>query len=159
GAKMSKSLGNVVRLRDALERIDAQALRMFFLSTHYRNPLSFADRSLADAELRMEYFYDTLRKVEGRLTGRTLTPGCLLGDPERFAAQFRAAMDDDFNTAEAFSVISALFAAMNELCDKPPVKDRDQVLRTLFRLREVSLALGSVLGILDDAPAEWLLRR
>src|SRR5687767_9267306 len=53
GAKMSKSLGNVVRLRDALGRVGPEALRFFFVSTHYLNPLAFTDKSLADAEGRM----------------------------------------------------------------------------------------------------------
>ncbi|MBF5041463.1 cysteine--tRNA ligase [Aggregicoccus sp. 17bor-14] len=159
GAKMSKSLGNVVHLRDALDRVDAEALRSFFVSTHYRSPLSFADKSLADAETRMEYFYETLRKVDERVGGKDFGKGALHGEPGRFLAEFEAAMDDDFNTAGALASLSGLFNLMNELCDRPPVKDKALVGRTLQALRADVGRIGGVLGLFGDAPAEWLLRR
>ncbi|MBJ6763282.1 cysteine--tRNA ligase [Myxococcaceae bacterium JPH2] len=159
GAKMSKSLGNVVRLRDALERVDPEALRFFFLSTHYRHPLNFADKALADAEARLEYFYETLRKVDERVGGKDFAAGPLHGEPGRFCAEFEAAMDDDFNSAGALAALSGLFALMNELTDKPPVKDKAMVGRTLQALREEVRQVSSVLGLFEDAPAAWLLRR
>jgi cysteinyl-tRNA synthetase len=159
GAKMSKSLGNVVNLRAALQRVDAEALRFFFLSTHYRNPLSFSDKSLADAEARMEYFYETLRKVDERLAGCDFGTGSLHGDPGAFLRDFEAQMDDDFNCAGAMSSVSGAFAALNELADKPPVKDKQVVGRTLAALRAGVAAMGKVLGLLDDAPSAWLSRR
>ena len=111
GAKMSKSLGNVVKLRDALAKVDAEALRLFFLSTHYRHPLSFTDKALADAEARMEYCYETLRKVDERLsTQKDPGPGPLLPDFKDVASHrraFEAAMDDDLNTAGALGEVSA----------------------------------------------------
>ena len=159
GAKMSKSLGNVVRLRDALERVDAEALRFFFLSTHYRNPLSFSDKSLSDAEARVEYFYETLRRVDERLAGDNPGPGPVLGEPGRFLAEFHAAMDDDFNVPGALAAVSGLFATINELLDKPPAGDRRAVARTLRALREDVGRIGEALGMLEDVPAEWLMRR
>ncbi|RJS27003.1 cysteine--tRNA ligase [Corallococcus sp. H22C18031201] len=159
GAKMSKSLGNVVRLRDALTRVDPEALRFFFLSTHYRHPLNFADKALADAEARLEYFYETLRKVDERVAGKDFAAGPLHGEPGRFRAEFETAMDDDFNSAGALAALSGLFALMNELTDKPPVKDKAMVGRTLQALREEVRRVSSVLGLFEDSPAEWLLRR
>jgi cysteinyl-tRNA synthetase len=159
GAKMSKSLGNVVRLRDALGKVDAEALRFFFLSTHYRHPLSFSDKGLADAELRMEYFYETLRKVDERVDGKDFGKGALHGEPGRFLTEFESQMDDDFNTAGALGALSGLFAQMNELTDKPPVKDKAQVGRTLRALREDVRKLSGVLGLFEDEPARWLSRR
>jgi cysteinyl-tRNA synthetase len=159
GAKMSKSLGNVVRLRDALERVDAEALRFFFLSTHYRNPLSFSDKSLSDAEARVEYFYETLRRVDERLASDNPGPGTVIGEPGRFLAEFHAAMDDDFNVPGALAAVSGLFAAINELLDKPPAGDRRAVARTLRALREDVGRIGEALGMLEDVPAEWLMRR
>ncbi len=159
GAKMSKSLGNVVNLRDALERVDPEALRLFFISTHYRSPLSFNDKSLADAEARMEYFYETLRKVDERVSGKDFGQGPLHGEPGRFRLEFEAAMDDDFNTAGAIGSLSGLFNLMNELCDKPPVKDKALVGRTLQALRADVSRISGALGLFEDAPAGWLLRR
>ncbi|MBI3184748.1 MAG: cysteine--tRNA ligase [Myxococcales bacterium] len=159
GAKMSKSLGNVVRLRDALSRVDAEALRYFFLSTHYRNPLSFGDKSLSDAEARMEYFYETLRKIDARLKGKEPGPGPVHGEPQKFLSDFEAAMDDDFNAAGALAAVSGIFAAANELIDRPPVKDKAVVERTLSVLREQVRRISRVLGLLEDAPEAWLARR
>jgi cysteinyl-tRNA synthetase len=159
GAKMSKSLGNVVRLRDALQKVDAEALRFFFLSTHYRHPLNFSDKGLADAEQRMEYFYETLRKVDERVSGKDFGKGALYGEPGRFLTEFESAMDDDFNTAGALGALSGLFAQLNELTDKPPVKDKAQVGRTLQALREDVRKVSGVLGLFEDDPARWLLRR
>ncbi|NTX57838.1 cysteine--tRNA ligase [Myxococcus sp. CA039A] len=159
GAKMSKSLGNVVRLRDALEKVDAEALRFFFLSTHYRHPLSFSDKALADSEARMEYFYETLRKVDERLTGKDFGTGALHGEPHRFLAEFESSMDDDFNSAGGLGALSGLFGLMNELTDKPPVKDKPMVGRTLQALREDVRKVSGVLGLFEDDPSAWLLRR
>nr|WP_283247232.1 cysteine--tRNA ligase [Corallococcus exiguus] len=159
GAKMSKSLGNVVRLRDALAKVDAEALRFFFLSTHYRHPLNFGEKALQDAEGRMEYFYETLRKVDERVAGKDFGKGPLHGDPARFLAEFESAMDDDFNTASALGALSGLFGFMNELTDKPPVKDKPLVGRTLQALREQVRETSRVLGVFEDDPGEWLLRR
>jgi cysteinyl-tRNA synthetase len=159
GAKMSKSLGNVVRLRDALQKVDAEALRFFFLSTHYRHPLNFSDKGLADAEQRMEYFYETLRKVDERVSGKDFGKGALYGEPGKFLTEFESSMDDDFNTAGALGALSGLFAQLNELTDKPPVKDKAQVGRTLQALREDVRKVSAVLGLFEDDPAGWLLRR
>jgi cysteinyl-tRNA synthetase len=159
GAKMSKSLGNVVRLRDALAKVDPEALRFFFLSTHYRHPLSFSDKGLADAEQRMEYFYETLRKVDERVAGKDFGKGALHGDPNKFLTEFESQMDDDFNSAGALGVLSGLFAQLNELTDKPPVKDKALVGRTLQALRESVRKVSGVLGLFEDDPAQWLLRR
>jgi len=159
GAKMSKSLGNVVHLRDALARVDSEALRLFFLSTHYRNELDFSEKSLADAELRMEYFYETLFKVDERIAGREFGAGPVHADPGAFLREFEAAMDDDFNSAGATSALSGLFGAMNALVDKPPVKDKAIVGRTLSVLRGDVRKIASVLGIFEADPAQWLLQR
>jgi cysteinyl-tRNA synthetase len=159
GAKMSKSLGNVVRLRDALEKVDPEALRFFFLSTHYRHPLAFSDKGLADAEQRMEYFYETLRKVDERVGGKDFGKGPLYGEPAKFLTEFESQMDDDFNSAGALGALSGLFAHMNELTDKPPVKDKAQVGRTLQALRDLVRKVSGVLGVFEDEPAHWLLRR
>ncbi|WP_083681118.1 cysteine--tRNA ligase [Archangium sp. Cb G35] len=159
GAKMSKSLGNVVRLRDALTKVDPEALRFFFVGTHYRHPLNFADKGLADAEQRMEYFYETLRKVDERVSGKDFGKGPLYGEPHKHLTEFESQMDDDFNTAGALGALSGLFAQMNELTDKPPVKDKAQVGRTLQALREDVRKVSGVLGLFEDEPAQWLLRR
>jgi cysteinyl-tRNA synthetase len=155
-AKMSKSLGNVVRLRDALAKVDAEALRLFFLSSHYRNGLAFSDEALAAAEGRMEYFYETLQRVDERLGSHAAGSGAVHGDPDAHRRAFEEAMDDDFNTAGALAALSALFTEMNELLERPPVQDRPMMVRTLAALRALAPTLGHILGILESPPGQWL---
>jgi cysteinyl-tRNA synthetase len=158
GAKMSKSLGNVVRLRDALAQVDAEALRFFFLTTHYRQQLVFSERSLADAESRMEYFYETLRKTDERTKGVEFGEGPVHGHPNRFLEEFHDAMSDDFNFAGALGGMSGHFAEMNSLIEKPKVKDKAVVGRTLQAYREVVNQISKVFAILGEDPTTWLLR-
>ncbi len=158
-AKMSKSLGNVVRLRDALARVDAEALRLFFLSSHYRNPLVFTDGALIDAERRLEYFYETLVRVDERLGSAKAHTAEPLGDPSRFVRAFESSMDDDFNAAEGQAPLHALFGEINLLLDGPPGADRERVARTLAELRTQVRPFAEVLGIFQQPPAQWLQRR
>ncbi len=158
GAKMSKSLGNVVRLVDALKQVDPEALRYFFLSTHYRSPLSFSDKALADAEARLEYFYETLKKLEERLAGKDAGQGPLHGDPSASLKEFDETVADDFNFAGALGVLSKVFGEINLLTDKPPVKDKALVLRTLAAWRSVVRSIGGALGLFEAEPSQWLLK-
>ena len=158
GAKMSKSLGNVVRLRDALEKVDPEALRYFFLSTHYRSELGFSDKSLADCESRLEYFYESLKKADDRLAATPDPgPGPIDGDPARFLTDFHAQVDDDFNFAGGLGVLSPLFNALNELLDKPKVKDKAVVYRTVKAIRGVVSTLSPALGLFEASADQWLL--
>ena len=158
-AKMSKSLGNVVKLREALARVDAEALRLFFLSSHYRNPLAFAEDGLIEAEQRLEYFYETLVRVDERLGIRQIQKGSTVGETGRFLRAFEEAMDDDFNAAQGQAALHGLFTEMNVLLDRPPTPDRDRVACTLAELRAEVRPFGQVLGIFQEAPAHWLDRR
>ncbi len=149
GAKMSKSLGNIVRLRDALQKVDAEALRYFFLSTHYRAPLGFSDKSLADADARMEYFYETLRRANERPEAG--------GAPDaKWLKQLEGDMDDDFNFAGALGQLSGLFGEMNTHLDS---KDKGKANAALTGLKASVKKIASVLGLFEDDPAQWLLRR
>ncbi len=90
GEKMSKSLGNVVSLRDALERWGRETVLVYFLGGHYRKPLEYSDDSLEQAAAQAESFRNVFRSAS--------EPG---GEWERFAA----ALEDDFNTPEALAVM------------------------------------------------------
>jgi cysteinyl-tRNA synthetase len=137
-AKMSKSLGNVKNIRELLASWDGESLRAFLLSTSYRHPINFTDPALADADRRVEYFYETLAKAEAYLAQKKYA-----GDAAPAAdavAQFRASMEDDFNTAEALAGIEGLYRQLNARIDgkaKP-----DEVARLLAGARELSGVLG-----------------
>jgi cysteinyl-tRNA synthetase len=90
--KMSKSVGNVVTIRDAVDRYGREALLVFFLTGHWRKPLDFSEETMAAAEARAERFREVFRNPS--------VPAAE-GEWERFAA----ALDDDFNTPEALAVM------------------------------------------------------
>jgi cysteinyl-tRNA synthetase len=90
--KMSKSVGNVVTMREALDRYGPEALLVFYLTGHWRKPIDFSEETLAAAEARAESFREVFRNPS------VPAPG---GEWERFAA----ALDDDFNTPEALAIM------------------------------------------------------
>jgi cysteinyl-tRNA synthetase len=134
--KMSKSLGNFFTIRDVLKRYDGETIRFFTLRTHYRSPVNFSDLNLDDAAASLRRLYTALDKVE--VAGDAGAPDW--NEPR--AAAFREAMNDDFNTAIAVSVLFDLAAEVNRAA-------RPEDARQLK-------ALGGVLGLLQQAPRAWL---
>jgi cysteinyl-tRNA synthetase len=174
GEKMSKSLGNVVSIRRVGETHDLEALRLLFVSVHYRSPVSFELRKdaegqttfpdLDEAEERLDYFYRTLERLDAAVpastTGTaTATAGPLVSPAERTTSAFREAMDDDFNTAAAVGHLYESFVLANKLLDEPKSAPKDVRQRTLARLRDDLRACGETLGIFRRVPAEFLLAR
>ncbi len=160
--KMSKSLGNFFTIRQLREKYDPEAIRYFLLGTHYRNPINFSDAALQDAEKRVEYQYETLQKADERLrTSSAPSSGPFVANDEveKVVPQFREAMDDDFNTAEALGRLSGPLALIQQLVDKPPTKDKAAVERTLRRLVADVRRIGGILGVMQGDPAAYLARR
>jgi cysteinyl-tRNA synthetase len=103
--KMSKSLGNFFTARDVLARHSAEAIRLFFAQAYYRGPLNFSDELLASAEKGLEKFKNFVEKINFELD-KNQTEGATPDlDIKQFEDKFIAAMDDDFNTAQAVAVI------------------------------------------------------
>jgi cysteinyl-tRNA synthetase len=169
GEKMSKSLGNVVNIRKVQATNDLEALRLLFVSNHYRSPVGFTIGEggetfpdLDDAEARLEYFYRVLERLEQAGAG-TVPESELAGEvvppADRTLAAFREAMDDDFNTAAAVGHLYDSFVLANKLLDEPKSAPKDVRRRTLARLRRDLAACGETLGIFRRPPAEFLLAR
>jgi cysteinyl-tRNA synthetase len=134
--KMSKSLGNFFTIRDVLKEYDAEVVRFCIVRTHYRSPLNYSDAHLDDARAALVRMYTALAEVDPG-------PGPWEVDwNEAHAARFRAAMDDDFNTASAIAAVFDLVTEVNRT--KAPALAR--------QLK----ALGAVLGLLERAPQDFL---
>src|SRR5690606_36527611 len=95
--KMSKSLGNFFTVREVLARYDAEVVRFFILRAHYRSPLNYSDQHLDAAPPAPTPLYPAPK--------RTPADAVEIDWTEPHAARFRAAIDDDFNTAEAVAVL------------------------------------------------------
>jgi cysteinyl-tRNA synthetase len=132
--KMSKSLGNFFTVRDVLKAYDPEVVRFFIVRAHYRSPLSYSDHHLDDARQALTRLYTALKGVAGR-AGE-------IDWNSPFAARFREAMNDDFNTPEA---VAALFDLATELN-----KSRSERDAALLR------SLAGTLGLLQRDPQQFL---
>src|SRR5262245_26513063 len=167
GEKMSKSLGNIVTIRKVAETHDLEALRLLFISVHYRSAVGFTLAKdaqgrpvypeLDEAEGRLEYFYGTLAKMAEAPGGDDKGP--VLPEAERTLSNFQEAMDDDFNAAAAVGHLYEGFVLANRLLEDPKAAAKDVRRRTLARLRRDLLKCGETLGIFQRDPAAFLLAR
>jgi len=114
GEKMSKSLGNFITAREAIEKYGSWVVRFFLASTHYRSPIDFNDVNLKQAKRRLERLLDAIEKLNAlkETEEKDVDSEALLQQAERVKQRFEEAMDDDFNTALA---ISALFDLVKEI--------------------------------------------
>ena len=137
--KMSKSLNNFFTVRDVLKEYDAESVRYFLISGHYRSQLNYSQENLEQARSSLERIYTALRGV---------TPvECELADNE-YVAKFRKAMDDDFNTPEALPVLFELAKELNRVKDS----DTEQAGKLAYVLRSVA----EVLGVAQQDPEAFL---
>ena len=132
--KMSKSLGNFFTIREVLGRYDAEVVRFFILRAHYRSPLNYSDTHLDDARRSLDSLYFALRDVPPVAVDVDWD-----GD---FAARFAAAMDEDFDSHGAISVLFELAGEVN--------RQRNPAQAGLLK------ALASVLGLLERDPLAYL---
>jgi len=109
--KMSKSLGNLITIKEALDSYSADAIRIFVLSSHYRSPLKYSEEALAAAEAGA----DRLRRVVSR-EDSAVSKGEAI-DAESYRKCFTEAMDDDFNTPQALAAIFDLAREINLAAD------------------------------------------
>jgi cysteinyl-tRNA synthetase len=137
--KMSKSLGNVVLVRDLLAEAPGEAIRFALLSAHYRKPLDWSAAGLARARQSLDRLYLTLRDL----------PGPALPDPQAAVPESVAgALEDDLNTPQAFAKLRALARQANG-SDDPARR---------AALKAQLLAGGRLLGFLQEDPQSWLKR-
>ncbi|MDR3413520.1 MAG: cysteine--tRNA ligase [Formivibrio sp.] len=135
GEKMSKSLGNFFTIRDVLKHFDGEVVRFLIVRAHYRSPINFADTLLDDARQGLSRLYTALR-------GITLPEAGQIDWSNAYAARFKAAMDDDFNTPEAVAVLFDLAGEVN--------RSRDPQVALLLK------QLAGILGLLERDPQDFL---
>jgi len=98
GDKMSKSVGNLITVKELLELADADTIRLFILNSHYRSPLTYTPDSISSAKSGMERLRQAAKKSSISTNGKSSI------DIEKYKLKFTESMDDDFNTAQALSV-------------------------------------------------------
>ncbi len=137
--KMSKSLGNFFTMRDVLAHYDAETVRYFLMSGHYRSQLNYGEDNLKQARSALERLYIALRNTDA---------SALPAGGEVFEARFREAMDDDFNTPEAYSVLFDLAREVNRM--------KAENVAAVDGLAATLRSLAGVLGLLAQDPELFL---
>ncbi len=137
--KMSKSLGNFFTIRTMLEKYDAESLRYFFLTAHYRSLLDYSIENLNLARSALERLYTALRGCD-----LTVAPA----SAENYIETFKEAMDDDFNTPGALAVLFEMAREVNKL----KTEDEAKANGLAVALRQ----LAGILGLLEQDPEAFL---
>ena len=127
--KMSKSLGNFFTIRSVLEKYQPEVVRFFILKAHYRSPLNFSQKNLAEAKQALTKLYLSVRNFK-------LDKEFKINWNSKFANNFKKALDDDFNTAEAIAILFELALKVNK---NQNIEDINLLIK-----------LGNVLGILSQ---------
>ncbi|HEY3488355.1 MAG TPA: cysteine--tRNA ligase [Gammaproteobacteria bacterium] len=137
--KMSKSLGNFFTVREVLKHYQPEEVRFFILNSHYRSPLNYSDEQLNKARASLTRLYTALRNLPVSTAGNA---------GQEYRQRFMQAMDDDFNSAEAFAELFAIAHEINRI--------RDTDLTTAAKLGAILRELGSIVGILQAEPETYL---
>jgi cysteinyl-tRNA synthetase len=141
--KMSKSLGNFFTVREVLKKYDAEVVRHLLIASHYRSPINYSESSLQQSSAALERLYIGLQGVDVD-SAKSLTNS-------RFEKAFLKAMDDDFNTAEAFGVLFDLVKELN--------KEKAAGAELAGQLGALLVKLGAILGVLQQSPENFLQGR
>jgi cysteinyl-tRNA synthetase len=137
--KMSKSLKNFFTIREVLAQYDAEVLRYFMLASHYRSPINYSTENLESAKAGLARLYLSVRGLP--VTDKT--------SGESFLARFNEAMDDDFNTPLALSVLFDIVREINTLRDANNLSAAAELANMLKKL-------SGVFGILQKDPETFL---
>ena len=139
--KMSKSLENFFTVREVLKKYSPEVVRYLLISSHYRSPINYSEESLKQSAKALERIYIGLKGLDVA-NAKSLTNS-------RYEKAYFAAMDDDFNTPEALSVIFQMVSELNRL--------RDRNVDLACQLGRLILKLGNYLGILYSTSDKFLM--
>ena len=137
--KMSKSLKNFITIKEALNDSSSEVLRFFLISSHYRSPLNYSDEGLKEAKNSLDRLYNSLQDLSYETDEHI---------PSEYSEKFHDAMQDDFNSPSAISVLFEMVKQINIL------KKKDQLTHANALASEL-ISLSNILGILSENPEEY----
>jgi len=157
GEKMSKSLGNIINVRDLLKTWDAEVIRMFFAQAHYRSPPDYSEKALSDVQKGLDRLYRLKQRLESLVKNTShkkqiveaLTPDEQQYETiiKEFEYGFVEAMDDDFNTPKAFAALFEFVNASNSFFEHHTKINTNLCQQAL----DVYLKIGSVLTLFQPS--------
>jgi cysteinyl-tRNA synthetase len=163
--KMSKSLGNILTIKEVVKEWHPEVLRLFFLSSHYRSPLDYSEESLKEAKSGLDRFYATLKTVEDELKkppqpdpGKVNSPAFKEAQKaiDSFQTRFEEAMDEDFNTAETLGYFFDLQTHLNNLLNLSKGRPTEEILSVMRKGADHFSRIGSVFGLFKEDPESYL---
>ena len=144
--KMSKSVGNVARAHEVLDAFDAETVRYFFLSRHYRKPMDYSEEGLHAARTALARIQTLVRDVEAELRdvgGESGAEGRAFAESlGTYRDRYVNAMDDDLNTVDAIGILQEIVAATNRFKDGALSEDRSALRKAVKLIRELAYPLG-----------------
>jgi cysteinyl-tRNA synthetase len=173
--KMSKSLGNILTIKEILKDWHPEVLRLFFLSHHYRSPVDYSEDSFNEAKSGLDRFYSTLSAIQEELKkpiaftpslpspskGEGMGGGLALIENSRqaiesFQVRFEEAMDDDFNTAQALGYFYDLQTHLNSLLSISKGNPTKEIASMLKQGLDHFVTKGYVFGLFREDPEKYL---
>ncbi len=157
GQKMSKSLGNSMTIKQALEKYNAEVIRYAMLEKHYSTAIDLNEKVFTLAEKQLYYFYNTLLKINEFLksndngNGKVIEPSIV----ENIQKSFNDSMDDDFNTTTAISDLFSICRYINSLIINKKFAKED-ISMTLSQIKDKLVQVFSVIGLLNENPQKFV---
>ena len=137
--KMSKSLGNFITIKEALGNNSPEVLRYFLISSHYRSPLNYSTKSIDEARNSLDRLYNSIKDLNYKKID--FTKG-------EYTERFHNAMQDDFNTPSAISILFEMAKEINFLKKEKKSEDANALASELYNL-------SKILGILEESPEKY----
>ncbi|MBI5159661.1 cysteine--tRNA ligase [Candidatus Micrarchaeota archaeon] len=137
--KMSKSLKNFITVEEALEKHEPEAMRLFFVSTHYRSPIDFNEQSLVEAKASLDHLHNTLAKAQNAKQTTSEKNEKFTLAIAKLEKQFTEAMDNDFDSSSALASLFEIAKTINAYIDAGEINENelDDAVETFLKLAEV----------------------
>ena len=162
--KMSKSLGNILTIKEIVKNWHPEVIRLFLLSQHYRSPVDFSEDSLAEAKSGLDRFYTTIKAIQDEMakppSPRAKIDAGVLAEHrqniESLQARIEEAMDDDFNTAQALGHFYDLQTHLNSLLNLSKGHPSEEIVSLFKQGGEHFSTLGWIFGLFRENPDAYL---
>ena len=152
--KMSKSLGNFLLIKDVLKSYHPESVRLFLLSKHYRSPIDFSEKTMAESSTGLDKVYALLDRVE-----KEIGSSKEIKKSGQYWQRFCDAMDDDFNTAHGLGILFDAVHKINRLLDEKEGALSSTVAETVESGRADLLKIGGILGVLLETPSAYFEKK
>ena len=159
GEKMSKSLGNSLTIRDALDKYNYEVIKYVMFSKHYTSDMDLLDEDFSRAESHLYYFYTTIQAMQQYIESykdEAVTETRVDDISEKIITDFITDMDDDFNTAAAISNLYGIFKYVNNVIKEAKKGERAIAANTFIKILENIHEVYSVIGLLGQEPSNFI---